>query len=65
MTSIELYNFLKMLSRQDIPPGMKKTIDRQLEITTARFKLIISHSDNFAPPNKPLRAVATGEHNES
>ncbi|MNC29661.1 hypothetical protein D3C75_779190 [compost metagenome] len=65
MAYIELYNFLKMLSRQDIPPGMKKTIDRQLEITTARFKLIISHSDNFAPPNKPLRAVATGEHNES
>jgi hypothetical protein len=65
MAYIELYNFLKMLSRQDIPPSMKKTIDHQLEITIAKFKIIISHSDNFAPPNKSLRAVATGEHNEN
>lgn len=65
MAYIELYTFLKLLSQKDIPPSIKKTIDNQLEITTAKFKLIISHSDNFAPPNKSLRAVATGEHNES
>ncbi|WP_223507921.1 hypothetical protein [Pseudomonas sp. BF-B-25] len=65
MAYIELYNFLRMLSRQDIPSSMKKTIDHQLEITTAKFKLIVSHSDNFAPPQKALRVVAIGEHNEN
>lgn len=65
MAYIELYNFLRTLSQKDLPHSIKKTIDHQLDITSAKFKLIISHSDNFAPPQKALRAVIKGKNNES
>lgn len=65
MAYLELYNFLRQLSQDEVPASIKKSIENKLEITAAKFRLIISHSNQHTPPKNILRVVDSGKADEN
>lgn len=65
MAYLELYSFLRQLSQDDVPASIKKSIENKLAITEGKFRLIISHSDQYSPPKNALRPVRSGDADEN
>lgn len=63
MAYMELLNFLKAFSKNNpsLPDVYKLQIEHQISISTAKFKSIASHTDNFSPGVTNLHTIKSGK----
>lgn len=66
MAYLELFSFLSSLLsyKPELPDAYRALIEHQLAITSAKFKLIISHTDQFSSDRAKLHAIVPGANDE-
>jgi hypothetical protein len=63
MAYMEILNFLKAFAKNNpsLPDIYKLQIEHQISISTAKFKAIASHTDNFTPGVTNLHTIRPGK----